>query len=74
MTDLSRRKRVSVCARLMRAQPLAILLASFFFTYQKVIYFPLQFWFTQNEADIMIVFFAVGFLVGSLNGGLMAML
>lgn len=58
----------------MKPQPLAILLATIFFTYQKIIYFPLLFWFTQNEADIMIVFFAVGLLVGALNGGLMAMM
>lgn len=74
MTDLRRRKRISVCARLMKPQPLAILLATIFFTYQKIIYFPLLFWFTQNEADIMIVFFAVGLLIGALNGGLLAML
>lgn len=58
----------------MKPQPLAILLATIFFTYQKIIYFPLLFWFTQNEADIMIVFFAVGLLIGALNGGLMAMM
>jgi len=58
----------------MKPQPLAILLATIFYTYQKIIYFPLLFWFTQNEADIMIVFFAVGLLIGALNGGLMAML
>jgi len=74
MTDLRRRKRISICARLMKPQPLAILLATIFFTYQKMVYFPLLFWFTQNEADIMIVFFAVGLLIGALNGGLMAMM
>lgn len=50
-----------------------MLLANIFYTYQKVVYFPLLFWFTQNEADVVATFFTIGLLLGSLNGGLVAM-
>jgi len=63
-----------MCAKLSRAQPFSVLLVTFFFLYQKLFYFPLLFWFTQNETEILLAFFAVGYLIGSLNGGLMAML
>ena len=45
-TEARSRRKAPLCARLMRAQPLALLFATFFFTYQKLVYFPLLFWFT----------------------------
>jgi hypothetical protein len=31
-----------------------------------------MFWFTQNEAEVILAFFSVGFLLGALNGGIIA--
>ena len=41
--------------------------------YQWLNYFPLLFWFTQNEAEVVVTFFSVGYLVGSLNIGIVAL-
>jgi hypothetical protein len=30
-----------------------------------------MFWFTQNEAEVILAFFSVGFLLGALNGGIL---
>jgi hypothetical protein len=45
--------------------PLPILLATFFFVYQKLPQYASMYWYTQNKQDVIAAFFAAGALLGA---------
>jgi len=65
-------RKPSFCSNVMRIQPFAILLATFFFLYMKIPQYCQLFWFTQNQADIIVTFFVLGSLIGSQNIAILA--
>lgn len=58
---------LSRAARFARAQPFAILLATFFFLILKIPQFASLFWFTQNQGQVLLAFFSFGYLIASQN-------
>lgn len=51
--------------KLAQAQPMAILLATFFFIILKLPQFASLFWMTESQGDYLLVFFALGSIFGS---------
>jgi len=49
-----------------------LLLATFFFLYVKIPQFAGLFWFTQNQAEVILAFFIFGSLIGAQNLSLLA--